>query len=152
MKGKKADPVKDLEAFGEVGKQLVEAFGNLGFVLAAQGAMGWMVQDEPEKASAALSRLDAEQRAKVSAAARRLAVMAATDGVANAVPGHAWEIEHEVRDISRNQNGWTEQEPTGKSWGRCACGLRVEGERGGPLLTDDVAARLQEHIAQVMAP
>lgn len=151
MTRKKADPGKALEVFAEVGKKLGEVFGNMSFVLAAQGAMGWMVQDEPEKASAALSRLDAEQLAKVATAARELAAMAKGDGPVQAAPGHSWAIEHEERDRDTGTQ-WREQELTGRSWGRCQCGVRVEGETGEPLPTDDVAARLQEHIDQVMRP
>lgn len=71
---RKQDPAKALEeVFTEAGKQLGKAFGNLGFVLAAQGAMGWMLQGEWEKATVALGRLDADQQAKVATAARELA-------------------------------------------------------------------------------
>lgn len=71
------EPASDLgEMLAQAGRELGKALGNLGFVASAQGAMGWMVQGEPEKAREALDGLDEDQRAKVAEAARQLAEMA----------------------------------------------------------------------------
>lgn len=77
MTDKQPDAGQQLaDAFAQVGRDLGKAFGNLAFVTAAQGAMGWMVQDEPEKARQALAKLTDEQCAKVAGAARKLAELA----------------------------------------------------------------------------
>jgi hypothetical protein len=64
------------ETFAQLGRELGNALADLGFVASGQGAMGWMLQGEPDKARRALTGLTDEQRAKVAEAARRLAEMA----------------------------------------------------------------------------
>jgi hypothetical protein len=64
------------DAFAQMGRELGKAFGGLAFVTAAQGAMGWMVQDDADNARQALAKLTDEQRAKVAEAARKLAELA----------------------------------------------------------------------------
>lgn len=64
------------EAFAQAGRQLGKALGNFGFVMTAQGAFGWMVQDNADRAREALAGLTDEQRAQVAEAARKLADLA----------------------------------------------------------------------------
>lgn len=60
------------DAVGEFGK----AMEKTGHILTAQGAMGWMVQGELEKAREALAGLPVEQLQAVSVAAAALASLA----------------------------------------------------------------------------
>lgn len=63
------------DAFADFGRQFGKALAGLGFVAAGQGAMGWMLQNEPDKARKALSNLDDRQAAVVADAAEMLATM-----------------------------------------------------------------------------
>lgn len=56
--------------------QLPKALEKMGHIAAAQGAMGWMVQGEMEKAREALAGLPVEQLQAVSVAAAALASLA----------------------------------------------------------------------------
>ena len=57
------------KAFDHIARQLGESLGNLSKITAAQGAIGWAVQDQPALAAEALERLDDEQLHAVAAAA-----------------------------------------------------------------------------------
>lgn len=71
------EPANDLgEVLAEVGRELGKALGDFAFAMAAQAAMGSMVQGEQEKVRVALQSLTAGQLGKVAAAARQLAEMA----------------------------------------------------------------------------
>ena len=71
-----SEPNRLEEAWADIGRQIGTALTNLGLITAGQGAMGWMLQDEPEKARGALRGVTADQRARIAAAARDLAAMA----------------------------------------------------------------------------
>ncbi|MBF6298247.1 hypothetical protein IU459_11915 [Nocardia amamiensis] len=66
-----------------IGQRLDTALDNLKLTTSAQGAIGWLVQGQAEKAQQALVKLDAEQLRAVSAAALGLAAMA--DHLANQI-------------------------------------------------------------------
>lgn len=36
--------------------------------------------------------------------------------------------------------------PTGRSWFRCSCGVRIEDEFGGPMPTSAVAEQAENHL------
>jgi hypothetical protein len=57
------------DIFADIGRQLGEGLANLSLVAAGQGAMGWMIQGEPDRARQALADLTDEQRALVAEAA-----------------------------------------------------------------------------------
>lgn len=56
-------------AFEQIARGLAESLGNLSKITAAQGAIGWAVQDKPDLAAEALERLDDEQLHAVADAA-----------------------------------------------------------------------------------
>jgi hypothetical protein len=57
---------------------------------------------------------------------------------------HRWSITYDMAE--HNVGRWVEKHPTGKGWGRCDCGLRVEGEHGQALALDQVHATMAHHI------
>ncbi|WP_280367935.1 hypothetical protein, partial [Nocardia abscessus] len=59
-----------------IGQRLDNALSTLTLTTSAQGAIGWLVQGQAEKAQQALARLDVEQLRAVTAAALALAAMA----------------------------------------------------------------------------
>lgn len=59
-----------------VGQRLGAALDALTLTAAAQGAIGWLVQGQTEKAQHVLARLNAEQLGAVAAAALELAALA----------------------------------------------------------------------------
>lgn len=63
------------------GQRLDNALGAFTLTTSAQGAIGWLVQGQAQKAQKALAHLDAEQLRAVSHAALGLAAMA--DHLAN---------------------------------------------------------------------
>lgn len=58
-----------------IGQRLDAALHSLSLTTSAQGAIGWLVQGEPQKAREALAKLDAEQVEAVSTAASNLAAI-----------------------------------------------------------------------------
>ncbi|GAA4626666.1 hypothetical protein GCM10023196_035810 [Actinoallomurus vinaceus] len=69
--------MQDLErAFAQAGREIGKALGEFSFVTRAQGAMGFMVQGNAERAREALDGFTPEQRARVAEAARNLAELA----------------------------------------------------------------------------
>ncbi|MGW4718293.1 hypothetical protein [Nocardia sp. NPDC004260] len=69
-----------------IGQRLDTALDNLKLTTSAQGAIGWLVHGQAEKAHHALARLDVEQLRAVSAAGLGLAAMA--DHLANQIEGN----------------------------------------------------------------
>jgi hypothetical protein len=67
------------DAFADFGRQFGKALADLGFIAAGQGAMGWMLQNEPEKARKVLVDLDDRQAAVIADAAELLASMIRED-------------------------------------------------------------------------
>lgn len=65
-----------------IGQRLDSALDSLALTAAAQGAIGWLVQGETQKAQQALARLDAAQLQAISTAARDLAALANQLGTA----------------------------------------------------------------------
>nr|WTA71271.1 hypothetical protein OHB51_35340 [Micromonospora sp. NBC_00855] len=59
-----------------IGQRLDSALDSLALTASAQGAIGWLVQGETQKAEKALSRLNAEQLQAMTAAALSLAAIA----------------------------------------------------------------------------
>jgi len=57
------------KAFDHIAAQLAESLGNLSKITAAQSAIGWVVQEQPNLAAEALERLDDDQLHAVADAA-----------------------------------------------------------------------------------
>jgi hypothetical protein len=77
MKNQQPDVGQRLaDAFAQAGREAGKALAEFGFVMRAQGVMGFMVQDNTERVREALDGFTPEQRAKVADAARKLAELA----------------------------------------------------------------------------
>jgi hypothetical protein len=63
---------------------------------------------------------------------------------------HRWSIDYQMKDTTVAAQ-WVERFPTGLGWGRCSCGLRVEGPAGSAQPLDFVHMWMGRHLAEARA-